>query len=382
VATGVLQRLRVDGASLARDVVLNAAGTLAMLVGGWLIAADRGLALLPRSTGFAAIAVTVVVVSAVLAAVLMTWWEDSPLQGRLRDLGVNVVANLFAAGLVWLLLLATGRVGPGPDLVIAVVLLVALPLLIWFKFARDVGVNLLSTVVVLSGSWLVAVVDGVSSSTPVTVAAVAGVLLPAAALTVLVTVDVREARRRADRAAQLARTVSVELAANLVAAAAVALALAAFGLLRIDTAMAFLAMQFLMMPVLILLLEAAEEFEFYGANIVTAVLFRGLNWLMYLLLIAVFAGFPIAVWELLGKPDMRCFALLAVLGFVQLFRVTSRRQKEYGERDPVYQRLNLTLALALNPVWTTADFAMVTIITSPGTPGWLRDLVEVILYSI
>ncbi|MCP2329186.1 hypothetical protein HDA40_007693 [Hamadaea flava] len=368
---------------MARDVALNASGTLAMLIGGWLIAADRGVAQLPRSTGFAAIAVTVVVVSAAGAAVLLTWWEESPLLGKLRDLGVNVVANLFAAALVWLLLLVTGRVGPGPEMVIAAALLVALPLLIWFKFARDVGVNLLSTVVVLSGSWLLATADGsVRSSLPITLAAVAGVLLPAAALMIMVAVDVRTARRHTDRAALLARTVSVELAANLVAAAAVALALAAFGLLRIDTAMAFLAMQFVMTPVMILLLEVAEEFEFYGANIVTFALFQGLRGLTYLLLVAVFAGFPIAVWNLLGKPDLRCFALLAVLGLVQLFRVTSRRQQEHGERDPVYQRLNVALALALNPVWTTADVAMVDIITSPGTPGWVRDIFEVLLYTI
>ncbi|NUO60596.1 MAG: hypothetical protein HOV78_28350 [Hamadaea sp.] len=372
MASGVLQRLRADSAPLTRDVVLNASGTLAMLVGGWLIAADRGLAQLPRATGFAAIGVTVVVVGAVGAAVLLTSQEDSPLLDKLRDLGVNVVANLFAAALVWLLLLVTGRVGPGPEAVIAAALVLALPLLIWFKFARDVGVNLLSTVVVLSGSWLIAVGGGsVQSSLAITLAAVAGVLLPAAALTVLVTVDVRASRRHANRAALLARTVSIELAANLLAAAMIALVLAAFGLLRVDVAMAFLAMQFVMLPVIMLLLDAVDEFDF-----------PPVNWLLYLLLLAVFGGFPVAVWQLLGRPDLRCFAALAVAAYVQLFRVTGRRQKEYGEKDPVYQRLNIALAVALNPVWTTADFAMATIITSPDTPGWLKDVLQVIWYSI
>lgn len=364
-------------------MVLNASGTLAMLVGGWLIAADRGLAHLPRSTGIAAIAVTVAVVSAIGAAVLITWWESDPLLGKLRDLGVNVVANLFAAALVWLLLLVTGRIGPGPEMVIAAALILALPLLIWFKFARDVGVNLLSTVVVLSGSWLIAVADGsVASSLPITVAAVAGVLLPAAALAVLVTVDVRASRRHADRTARLARTISIELAANLVAAAAVALALAAFGLLRIDVAVAFLAMQFLMLPVMILLPEAADEVEYQSGHGVYSVLARGLYGLLYLLLLAIVMAFPYSLWKLLGKPDLRCFALVVVLGFIQLCRVTSRRRKELGEKDPRYLRLRGAAELTFIPVWTTAGLAVASIIGSPDTPGWLRETLKFIVVMI
>jgi hypothetical protein len=385
-----VERLRTDLEPLLWDVNVNAAGTVAFTGIGWLVAVNLAARHAPWRLVLAAIGVTVVALLAIAGTAWLAEETGRELRSRLRDIAVNIIANALSAALVWLVLaglnaLRRGRLpghgglleatGGGQLIAVAALLIVAAPLLAWFRLARDVGVNLLCTVVVLAGGLLVAIAGGFDGGGPwVTAAATIAVTLPLASLAVMVAVPAGGRSRGA-----VLREISVNLIANLVAAAVLGLLLAVLGVLHLDRYLAFFALLFLVLPAIFGIMQLQDELEFWGDSRIGELFFGLLRLLLGALWMAIWVGFPLALWQVSGRPDLRAFAVLVVLGNVALLAWAWVRERRLGANGKRVQDLWLLCLVVLLPSSLIVVFALAIIATSPDTPGWLRELITFVL---
>ncbi|MEU8080766.1 hypothetical protein AB0B31_35595 [Catellatospora citrea] len=319
---------------------MNAGGTLLMSVGAWLIAINTGAVHNVRAQLYPAVVVTIVLLGVVGAAIWLVLDDDGPLSQRLRDVGVNAVANLLAAGVVWLLLAWVGAIERGPAAAMTVLAVASLPLMLWFKFARDVGVNVLCSVVVLGAGWLLASAQGSVSSNPrIMTAATIAVCVPATALLTMAVLP-----RRFGRLALL-RMISVELLANLLAASAIGIGLAMVGALRLNHVVAYFGLQIILLPFIDLLWNVAESLGSVGSAVVA--IYCSVAYIL----------FPGALHDILGKPDFRGFALFAVVCYVALIWAAVRRTPRRGIDERAERLWALAVFLSI-PVLTAVGFAI------------------------
>jgi hypothetical protein len=384
-----VERLRTDVAPLMWDVNINAAGTLALAGAGWLVAVNLGARHTPWRFVAAAIGVAVVALLAVAAAAWFVHESRGVLGGRLRDVAVNVIANALSAALVWLVLVGLsalgrslghgellGAAGHGQFVAVAALLVVAVPLLAWIRLARDVAVNLLCTVVVLAGGLLAAIAGGFDAGGPwVTAGAAIAVTLPVGSLAVMVAVPTGGRGRRA-----VLREISVNLIANLIAAAVLGLLLAVLGVLHLDRYLAFFALLFLMLPAIFAIMELQEALEDWGDTRIVELFFGLLRLLLGALWMAIWVGFPLALWQVSGRPDLRAFAVLVVLGNVGFWIWLWRLERRLGEHDDRVKDLWAIAQIVLLPSMFVVVIPLAAIATSPGTPGWLRELIKILLF--
>ena len=207
-----------------------------------------------------------------------------------------------------------------------------------------------------------------------TVAAVIALVVPALSLAVMIAVPSGRRGRRA-----VVREIAVNLIANLVAAAALGLLLGLLGVLHLDRYAAFFALLLLMMPASIILSIVSDILDGLGDSMVTELLFTVLRLIVYLLnLVVVLFGFPIALWQVLDRPDMRGEAVLTVLGMALLIRIAWLREQRLGADGPRVQDLWTVVLVALGPSWLIVGFAIANILTQPNVPQWVRTLYMVL----